>query len=376
MIRWEDATVLELRDEWPGIQRAWVESAVDGSRLSAISYVEMTGHLRPGQRIRINTNAVRRGLGTGGDAFVVADHDSTPAAEDFPAGHMMKARYTPLQLMVDAVDDPSSPHHSAIDSTTTLTGMPVVVADLHSALGPIVAGIREEWSEATVVYIHTDWAALPVAYSKLNATLRAEGLLHRTISAGQAIGGDREAVSIPSALAAASAVDDADVAIVTQGPGNLGTGTTWGYSGIAAADVLNQASAMGADPIMALRVSDADPRDRHRGLSHHSDTVLATMALSSVSLAVPAADARDPFDRDVAAALDTIAERRAPRNLPAHRSIEVPTAGLDAAIRALPVTVRSMGRGIDDDPKAFLYSALAGRAAAISGRRRRSRTAE
>jgi hypothetical protein len=47
-----------------------------------------------------------------------------------------------------------------------------------------------------------------------------------------------------------------------------------------------------------------------------------------------------------------------------HRVIEVPVDGLDAALRASPVTLETMGRGLDDDPAAFLAAAAAGRHAA------------
>ena len=52
------------------------------------------------------------------------------------------------------------------------------------------------------------------------------------ISAGQSFGGDLEAVTVHSALLGAKHVVGADVTIVIQGPGNLGTGTGWGFSGV------------------------------------------------------------------------------------------------------------------------------------------------
>ncbi|MBM0256577.1 DUF3866 family protein, partial [Micromonospora sp. 4G55] len=41
-----------------------------------------------------------------------------------------------------------------------------------------------------------------------------------------------------------------------------------------------------------------------------------------------------------------------------------PTDGLDAALRALPVTLSTMGRGLDADHAYFLAAAAAGRHAA------------
>lgn len=384
MIRFEQATVVQLRDSWPGVQRIWARSEIDGTRLSALAYAAMTPELTVGMRVLLNTNALRRGLGTGGDAFVVAAVSPEPTvpgpeATD-PAGHMMKARYTPMQLMLDAVDDPASEYHSVIDSTASLSGLPVVVADLHSALPAVVAGVHATVPHARIVYIHTDWAALPVAYSRTNAVLRAEGLVAATISAGQSFGGDREAVSIPSALVAAHAVESADVAIVIQGPGNLGTGTRWGYSGIAVADALNQVAALDGIPIHALRVSNADKRTRHAGLSHHSATVLERMCLASVRVPCVKREAADGFDASIVQALDNSAHRRSMNNLSAHRYEAVDPSGLLEAIDALPITVSTMGRGRAEDPKSFLYAALAGRLAAQHANRadrsRQSRNVE
>lgn len=373
MIQFERGHVVSERDTWPGVQRLWVQLTDTGEQVSAVSYLQITGLLSNGDAVVLNTNALRRGLGTGGDAYVVAvdshNQDLNPA---MPEGHMMKARYTPLQLMVDAVDDPASTHHSSVDECDSLKGLPVVIADLHSSLAPIVAGITLEDPHARVVYVHTDWAALPVAYSRLNARLRDEGLVACTISAGQSFGGDREAVSTPSALAAARAVENADVVVATQGPGNLGTGTTWGYSGIAASEVVHQVAAMDGEPFLALRVSNSDPRPRHRGLSHHSSTVLDRMALASATLAVPAGS-NDVVDREVAASLSGINERRRERGRDEHRVIPTDPSDLRDAIASLPVTVSTMGRGLDDDYKAFEYAALAGRLAGITSRRRRSR---
>ncbi len=61
--------------------------------------------------------------------------------------------------------------------------------------------------------------------------MREAGWLAATITTGQSFGGDLEAVTVHSGLLTARHAVGADVAIVAQGPGNLGTGTKWGYSG-------------------------------------------------------------------------------------------------------------------------------------------------
>ena len=105
------------------------------------------------------------------------------------------------------------------------------------------------------------------------------------MTVGQAYGGEYEAVTLHSGLLAARHVLGADVAVVIQGPGNVGTGTTWGYTGVAAGEALNAASTLRGRGVGALRVSDADPRERHRGISHHSRTAYGRLCLTAADVA-------------------------------------------------------------------------------------------
>lgn len=367
MITWEHGEVTEQVDAWPGVARLRVRTPAGEVR--ALAYTELTGAPGIGEQVLLNTNALRRGLGTGGDALVVARPAAAegmigcgPSTDD-DAPHMMKARYTPSQVMVDAIDDPGSEHYETVRAAESLEGMPVVAADLHSSLPAIIAGIRADAPSARIAYVLTDGAALPAWYSRNVATLRAEGLLTTCISAGQAYGGDLEAVSIPSALLGARHVCGADVAIAIQGPGNLGTGTGWGFSGVQAADALNAGSVLGGRPVAALRVSASDPRDRHQGLSHHSATTYGR--LLHVPSILPLADATNSgFHASVREqVLEAVVEPARRRGIH-HELAMTPIAGLLEALRALPVTLSTMGRGLEDDEHAFLYAALAGRAAA------------
>ena len=241
MLRWERGTVSAVTSSWPGVDRLEIDLDDGAGTLSAIAYEELTGRPRAGEQVLLNTNAVRRELGTGGDAMVVARTEVLPEAAEV-RGHMVKARYTPMQTMVDALDDPDSEHYETVRAATGIDGMPVVVADLHSSLPAIVAGIRARRRSARIAYVHTDAAALPAVYSKSAARLREAGLLTAVISAGQSFGGDLEAVTVHSALLGARHVVGADVAIVIQGPGNLGTGTGWGFSGVQTAESLHAVS--------------------------------------------------------------------------------------------------------------------------------------
>src|SRR3712207_5323303 len=130
-----------------------------------------------------------------------------------------------------------------------------------------------------------DGGALPAGFSRTLDTLARS--LAGVITVGQAFGGDLEAVNVHTGLLAARHVLGADLAIVIQGPGNLGTGTPWGFSGVAAGDACNEVTVLGGEGIGALRISDADARPRHRGVSHHSLTAFGRVAHVGVALVAP-----------------------------------------------------------------------------------------
>lgn len=353
MVRWRNGVVREVRRTWPGA----IELAVDTSdgTLPALAYEHLVGTPEPGDRVLLNTAAYDLGLGTGGYAFVVALPDRPPPAGSALAGHLVKARYTPLQAMVGGVDEPGSTHHDTLQSADDLGGMPVVVADLHSALPAILAGVYAERPDARVAYVMTDGGALPLAFSRTVAGLRDAGWLPAgTITAGQAFGGDLEAVTLHSGLLAARLVAGAELVIVTQGPGNLGTGTRWGFSGVAAGEAVNAAATLGGRPVGALRISFADQRTRHRGISHHSLTAYGRVALAPADLVLP--DLGGWAGSAIRAAAEPLGAR--------HRLVTVPAQGLLKALTSCPVPLSCMGRGLDDDLEYFVANAAAGRHAA------------
>ncbi len=350
-----------LRREWTGAVELDVTLA-DGGTMRALAYPDLVGRPQPGDRVLLNAGALLMGLGTGGYALVVALPDRLPAdppdaGDSRDAGHLVKARYTPLQPILLGVDEEASPHRDVLAAAEDVAGLPVVTADLHSALPAILAGVHADAPDARVVYLLTDGGALPAWFSRTLDGLR--GRLAGTISVGQAFGGDLEATTVHSGLLAARHVLAADVVILAQGPGNLGTGTRWGYSGVAVGEAVNAVAALGGRPVGSLRISDADPRPRHRGVSHHSLTAYGRVALAPADLVVP--DGLDPdLARDVDAALAPLAER--------HRIVRVPADGLDAALRASVVPLSTMGRGLDADHAYFLAAAAAGRHAAALAR--------
>jgi hypothetical protein len=355
-----------LRREWPGAAEIIV--TVDGALVRALAYPALVGSPRIGDRVLLNTTALSLGLGTGGYAFVVAIPDRLPPDGELP-GHIVKSRYTPLQATVASADEQGSPYHDVLRDADSVEGMPVVVADLHSALPAILAGLRGEWGggqpphaqggfggdrSPRVIYIMQDGGALPAWFSRTVAGLRSAGWLAACVSTGQSFGGDLEAVTVHSGLLAARHVLHADVAVVTQGPGNLGTGTRWGFSGVAAGEAVNAVACLGGRAVGSLRVSSADSRSRHRGVSHHSLTAYGRVALAACDVVVP--ELPEPLGSAVAASAAVLGER--------HRLVTVPVDGLLEALRDCPVGLSTMGRGLDEDLAYFLAAAAAGRHAA------------
>jgi Protein of unknown function (DUF3866) len=370
LIRWRAGTVTALGRGWRGALELEVavdepdgEAGAGEKPARALAYPALVGQPRVGDRVLLNTTALARGLGTGGYALVVAVPDRLPPDPPAGPGHLVKARYTPLQAMVLGVDEQESADHAAMAEADDLAGMPVVVADLHSALPAVLAGVRASGGGPgrRVAYVMTDGGALPAWFSRTVDGLRSAGWLVGCVTVGQAFGGDLEAVTLHTGLLAARWVLDAEVAVVAQGPGNLGSGTRWGFSGVAGGAAVKAAAALAGRPVAALRVSQADPRERHRGVSHHSLTAYGRVALAPADVVVPALPgAFGERVRAQAAALGAPAGR--------HRLVEVDVAGLREALDGVQggtgVRLSTMGRGLEGDEAAFLASAAAGRHAA------------
>jgi hypothetical protein len=348
VIRWREGTVVSVSNRSRSTV-ALVVATADGE-VDAIAYADVVGTPQPGDRVLLNVTALELGLGTGGVAMVVAIPDRLPA-DGAEQGHIVKARYTPLQVTVLAADEQGSPHHDVLRDADDIDGMPVVIADLHSAVPAILAGLRDRRPDAKVAYVMSDGGALPIAFSRTVPALRDAGWLAGTVTVGQAYGGDIEAVTVHSGMLAARHVLGADVAVVTQGPGNLGTGTRWGFSGVASGEAVNAAAVLGGRPVAALRISAVDPRERHRGVSHHTLTALGRVAMARADVVVPVLP--EPMGSVVRDACGSLAER--------HRLVEVDTEGLLEVLAATPVPLSSMGRGLDEDPAYFLAGAAAGR---------------
>jgi len=337
-----------------GVQQVSVD--IEGMITPAVNYIELSGMLTCGDQVLLNTTAVDLGLGTGGVHFVISNL-SHPAMNTPPSpGHIMKLRYTPLQTAVLSVEEDDNPSHQSIREFESLSGTPVICCELHSQIAVIAAGLKAIKPDSRIAYIMTDGAALPIGFSRLVLQLKEKGLVDSTITCGQAFGGDIEAINLYTGLISAVKVARADAVIVCQGPGNAGACSKYGFSGIQQGEAINAVNILGGSAIASLRMSFADPRERHRGISHHSVTVLKDISIRPAIVAVPELSMeqseaiRSQLDEISASGLHTL------RVCSGRQGI--------TELKRRGVNVTTMGRSIDQDMEFFLAASSAGIVAA------------
>jgi len=354
MLKRAVGVVTEILESRPGAVELLVE--IENRPCRAIAFSSLVDIPETGDSVVVNTTAVDLNLGTGGLHFVIENLSRRSEHSDEP-GHIMKLRYTPLQHSVLSVEEDGSPWRSVIDGFTNLGGMPVVVGELHSQLAPAAAAIKRlTHPKAKVVYVMTDSASLPIALSRTVYNLKDAGLIDFTITAGQAFGGDFESVNVFTALIAAKCVCGADAVIVCQGPGNAGTGTKYGYSGIEQGEIINAVGVLGGTPIAVARISFADNRPRHSGISHHTLTALGEVALVQALLVLPMMDEMKILAVEQQIQRTAISYKHRVRvidGIPGIRECD-----------ELGIELMSMGRSYKDDPEFFLAASAAGAAAA------------
>jgi Protein of unknown function (DUF3866) len=292
--------VTAISERHEGLVRAEVDSA------PCVAYPRLTGPVALGDEVLVNTQARDLALGSGGFDVLYANLTRGLGLAAAQGAHVMKLPYTPGQFAARHAEEDG-------ELAESLDGMPVVCCSLHSQVVPVcaaLAGLR-------VSYLQLPGGALPVSLSDA-----VRGLDVLSVAVGACIDGHLACVSTASALAWAKA-QGFDVAVCSIGPGIVGTGTALGHGGLAAAEAANAASALGGRPVVAARVSDADERERHRGLSHHTEAVLR-LCLGDVIVGEDGAGWRE-------------------------------------ACEGLPLS--HMGRGPDDDPAFFAAAFAAGKLA-------------
>lgn len=304
--------MLEVRE---GLQRMQLE---DESKAYALTAV--VGLVEVGNLVLVNTTAVELGLGTGG-WHVVHSIQNRTERRALNGGQVLKARYLSEQLEVNPY----------ISDRTDLVGARILLCVLHSHFGAVSLALRSP----NLGYIMTDQAGLPLRLSDVVAKLESQDLLKCTATAGQAFGGDLEAVNVASA-AAALLDHGCSQMILAAGPGHVGTASTLGFSAMELAGHASVLGALGAQVGLCVRASSADGRQRHQGISHHNRTILRA---TPVPIEVPV-----PIGDDTS----WISEN-------GHHPVPIEPADIPTAIADSGVTILTMGRPIEEDPLACAH---------------------
>jgi hypothetical protein len=301
---------------------------VDG--LPCVAYPRLTGPVALGDDVIVNVQARELELGSGGFDVLYINVTRGLELPSERGAHVMKLPYSPLQAAAKHAEE-------GRELTETLDGLPVVCCSLHSQVAPVCAGIG---AGPRVAYIQLPGGALPVSLSDTLRELKARGLVAATVAVDACLDGDVQCVSVASALLWCAA-EEFDVAVCGIGPGVVGTGSSFGHGGLAAATAANAASALGGEAILAVRASQADARERHRGVSHHVRDILRLCG------------------NEVVAAWPR--EWEAPDVLPAYEQVDV--SGWEQECAGLPLI--HMGRTAADDPLFFATAFAAGRLARL-----------
>jgi len=288
-----------------------VRLEVDG--VACVAYPRLTGEVEEGDDVLVNEQARALELGSGGFDVLYANLTRGLGLAPEEGAHVMALPYTPGQVAIR--------HEEETDElAVSLEGLPVVLCTLHSQVAPVCAALAG-WR---VAYVQVAGGALPVSLSDTVRSLRERRLIEVACAVAPCLDGDAQFVTAAAALAWAQA-QGFDAAVCSVGPGIVGTGSRLGHGALALADAANAAAALGGRPVLAVRTSEADPRERHRGASHHARAVL------------------DLGLGDVAVADDADGE------------------GWEEACAGLPLA--HMGRGPEDDPAFFRAAYAAGAAA-------------
>jgi Protein of unknown function (DUF3866) len=329
---------------------------IDGEKRRAWADLGLLGEMREGDEVVVNAAAVDLGLGSGGFDLVHVNLTRGLGGGVEGDAHVMKLNYTSLQYPVDPVEglgdaEPRGDPAGSGASATPRGGVPVAVLPLHGHLAPAAWAAAQTWPGTRVGYVQTAGGALPGSLSRDVAGLRERGLLVGHITAAPSYGGEHEALSTVGALDAAAGALGWDAILVGPGPGIIGSDTEFGHGGMEALNSAHAALSLKLPTILSPRLSSGDPRERHRGLSHHTATVLELL-LAPVTVAIPEGSSE-------------LASQISAASVGLHRVEPVPVDLDGYAASRLPTT--TMGRTLQDDPL-FFEAALAAGARLVASR--------
>ena len=274
-----------------------LEVEIDGQRRRAWADEVLLGEMREGDEVVVNVVALDLGLGSGGFDVVHVNLTRGLGGAERGGEHVMKLNYTSLQHPVEPAEGASGAFVHGAETNAPHHTVPVLILPLHGHLAPAAWAAAQANPDLEIGYVQTGGGALPGSLSRDVRDLRERGMLCGHITAAPSYGGEHEALSTVGALDAAARLGW-DAVLAGPGPGIIGSDTEFGHGGIAALDSAHAALSLGMPTLISPRLSSADPRDRHRGLSHHTRTVLELL-LAPVEVAAPTGfpDVRPELER-------------------------------------------------------------------------------
>ncbi|MFZ4452185.1 DUF3866 family protein [Salibacterium aidingense] len=268
-------------------EEEFLKLKTDGGAGRAILYLHCFPPVSEGEFVKVNTTAQSLDLGTGGWDFVTSTRHENYTVQG--KGHIMKARYSPFQHSVFSIDDPEHPDHDIFEQPFSLHQAPVLLAELHSMLPVLLGAVSLHRPDFRIGVILSDESSLAAGLSDhMNEWKRKETI--DVVTVGQAFGGTAEAVTLINAMQWLITKRNADLLIISMGPGTVGTGTRFGFSGMALAEWANITGALDGMPVWIPRLSFSEKRQRHYGLSHHTITPLCYFTYAFSTLILPRLD--------------------------------------------------------------------------------------
>jgi len=368
MLKLRAATVIEIDRIVPDAAGSGVEreqqlvvelsGSVETTPRSAIADIGLVGHAEVGDQVIVNVEALDLGLGSGGFDIVHVNLTRGLSGHGGAGADVMKLNYTSLQHAVAPVEDAR---------LQIPVGRPTAVLALHGQLAAVAWSFAQSAPAGRLGYVQTEGGALPGGHSRTVRSLRERGLLAGHLTAGAAFGGEGEAMTTAGALHYGFRSLGWDAAVCGPGPGIVGSSSALGHGGMAALDSAHVSLALGCSTLLVARMSMSDDRLRHRGISHHTLTVL-DLLLEPVTVALPAG-MRSPVGADLRAGLGAVFGGAMPSRpalaLDVERPVRITRHDWRRAAVDLPgyavsgLSTETMGRGLSEDPL-FFAAALAG----------------
>ncbi|HHY82051.1 MAG TPA: DUF3866 family protein [Clostridiales bacterium] len=343
MLEYRMGRVTEILERRNGVTEVLLD--IDHPVKKAINYDDITGSISKGDLLYLNTTAASLGLGTGGYHFVVINCSHKEHSMS-PGGHGMKVRYTPFQVKVPYAEEEIQSAKELYNSKLNLKKKLICFGELHSMIPPLCAYFKYHCPRLRICYIMTDQGALPLKLSRNIDFLKKHNLVDSVITIGNAFGGDYECVNIYTGLQTAAWVDESDIILVSMGPGIVGTGTRYGFSGLEMGFYIDLAIRSGGQCCYIPRISFAEGRQRHFGLSHHSITMLTEIVQSSVLVTLPILQ-----KKQIQIIYKQLHENKV---LSRHRLCIADGSSIREVMEYYRLNITTMGRGIKDDPAFFL----------------------